>query len=832
LPHVLQGSVPGAHNEGYGGVFFDQDRDHSSSVPNYAVSAYPGFHYESHESIDSLPWWRDWTFVEWGKRDSAYPSSYNWQKDSLANDVIFKMEGASYTARYKSHMTSFLGGIGLDGSPEVDSGFDGNNQRKLVYLGSDDSVRWYRVIWSSMGRIWTALGSHPRNNQWIKWERETLVTTPWEDTSFSYPAISMHRALATGAKSFGSTFQCFIPAEGSEPEERCVFYAPDLSPGSIIRVHNTTTGASAPKKMAMPAIAAVDLMDGGVDVIAYAANDGIRVVAVSKEHPNSMTSLILFGNASAMYPTLWADTCMSCANNSTGESEAAIYLAWQQKTYDPGRTPGSDTVSDIFAVRFKAGLDGIVPRLSAFTDGTQNPVNVSKQVFPTSYKNQKPCITGVWKGGDSITSYIAYETEERQQQPTFPPTFITVKGISVAHSPMPMYLDGLMHWSRLDLYNSGNDTWTRPSIEATRYQKLGSTLNTKNYYYSLSYEIGNGQHLVHWAKDGAIWRFSGLDTAVILWTNKPQLAVAFDQIDSGQYRVSLSSNSMDHRWLVHQDYRLYKLGLSDTLFGYRRVTEKDTNGLLLTYGFGEVRTDDGEHLRDYEHDPNAFVESFDSTHRPSDVMSSERISLPVNGTVSYYAWAFASNDSLFKANHERVDYAFGFYDTVGTWLFDLDTFAIVDTMSCYSPGIRSVTLSLSEPLLGKLKMRRVSDIAGLSEEQPIWTNMVTMGRLSTPVSNKKIGRDHGSAELASVRVSPNPFSSRTLVTMSLPEESIIDLEIYNSAGQLVDHLIDNGHYRAGNHQIWWDAHELLNGAYLIKLRYNNEIITCRSVLMR
>lgn len=129
-------------------------------------------------------------------------------------------------------------------------------------------------------------------------------------------------------------------------------------------------------------------------------------------------------------------------------------------------------------------------------------------------------------------------------------------------------------------------------------------------------------------------------------------------------------------------------------------------------------------------------------------------------------------------------------------------------------------------------MRRLTETTKLTSTGTSWSDMIRNGRLSNASSPKRANRSRHSAGGASLSNVPNPFTSSTLVEFTLPEESMIDLEIFNTAGQVVARLVANGRYRAGDHRVMWDANDLPNGTYLIKLRYNNEIITERSVLMR
>jgi hypothetical protein len=63
---------------------------------------------------------------------------------------------------------------------------------------------------------------------------------------------------------------------------------------------------------------------------------------------------------------------------------------------------------------------------------------------------------------------------------------------------------------------------------------------------------------------------------------------------------------------------------------------------------------------------------------------------------------------------------------------------------------------------------------------------------------------------------PNPFNPVTLIEYSLPQDSRVNLAIYNIAGQEVATLVDD-YVTAGHHQIPFAAEHLSSGIYLYKL---------------
>ena len=79
---------------------------------------------------------------------------------------------------------------------------------------------------------------------------------------------------------------------------------------------------------------------------------------------------------------------------------------------------------------------------------------------------------------------------------------------------------------------------------------------------------------------------------------------------------------------------------------------------------------------------------------------------------------------------------------------------------------------------------------------------------------------------------PNPFNATTAISFNLQAASEIDLAVYNISGQRVWGL-GSGVWKAGTHEVMWDAEGMASGIYLIKLSTEDGVqMTRKAVLLK
>ena len=83
---------------------------------------------------------------------------------------------------------------------------------------------------------------------------------------------------------------------------------------------------------------------------------------------------------------------------------------------------------------------------------------------------------------------------------------------------------------------------------------------------------------------------------------------------------------------------------------------------------------------------------------------------------------------------------------------------------------------------------------------------------------------------------PNPFNPSTTISYSLPEDGLVELNIYNMKGQLVQTLLHE-HQGIGTHRVVWNgkdsnANSCSTGMYFYKLTFNGKSIIKKMLIMK
>ncbi|MBZ0183506.1 MAG: carbohydrate binding domain-containing protein [Melioribacteraceae bacterium] len=78
---------------------------------------------------------------------------------------------------------------------------------------------------------------------------------------------------------------------------------------------------------------------------------------------------------------------------------------------------------------------------------------------------------------------------------------------------------------------------------------------------------------------------------------------------------------------------------------------------------------------------------------------------------------------------------------------------------------------------------------------------------------------------------PNPFNPSTVISFGLPENSLVNIKVYNILGEVVSEII-NKELNAGKHQITFDASNLSSGIYLYTIKAGEFVQTKKMILTK
>jgi len=78
---------------------------------------------------------------------------------------------------------------------------------------------------------------------------------------------------------------------------------------------------------------------------------------------------------------------------------------------------------------------------------------------------------------------------------------------------------------------------------------------------------------------------------------------------------------------------------------------------------------------------------------------------------------------------------------------------------------------------------------------------------------------------------PNPFNNTTTIRYAVPEETDIQLEIFDISGRLVETLISQLH-QPGFYDLKWSGRQAASGIYFIKLEAAKTVLTQKMILLK
>lgn len=79
---------------------------------------------------------------------------------------------------------------------------------------------------------------------------------------------------------------------------------------------------------------------------------------------------------------------------------------------------------------------------------------------------------------------------------------------------------------------------------------------------------------------------------------------------------------------------------------------------------------------------------------------------------------------------------------------------------------------------------------------------------------------------------PNPFNAGTLIPFAIPLDARVSATIYDVQGRVVEQLVENKSFYAGQHRLAWPAHGQSSGIYFCQLKIGDQYFTQKMILLR
>jgi outer membrane protein assembly factor BamB len=106
------------------------------------------------------------------------------------------------------------------------------------------------------------------------------------------------------------------------------------------------------------------------------------------------------------------------------------------------------------------------------------------------------------------------------------------------------------------------------------------------------------------------------------------------------------------------------------------------------------------------------------------------------------------------------------------------------------------------------------------------------GGVNAPVTISNKNKKHIPTQYELAQNYPNPFNPGTRIKLSLPEQSVVSLTVYNITGQRVATVINDKLIKAGIHEFSLDGRNFPSGVYFYRLDAENFTQTRKMILMK
>ena len=110
-------------------------------------------------------------------------------------------------------------------------------------------------------------------------------------------------------------------------------------------------------------------------------------------------------------------------------------------------------------------------------------------------------------------------------------------------------------------------------------------------------------------------------------------------------------------------------------------------------------------------------------------------------------------------------------------------------------------------------------------------DLISSGTYYFSIDARPLSINHQITEFKLHQNYPNPFNPVTYISFDVAYHSFIDINIYDTKGQLLENLVET-YYGPGSYKVYWDAHDYPSGIYLYEMKTNDYVLKNKMVLIK
>jgi len=171
------------------------------------------------------------------------------------------------------------------------------------------------------------------------------------------------------------------------------------------------------------------------------------------------------------------------------------------------------------------------------------------------------------------------------------------------------------------------------------------------------------------------------------------------------------------------------------------------------------------------------------------------------------------------------------------WIYEFGTgggagFVFFSGPFTLAPNDTQWTMIALIPAKGESNLNSITQLRRKAEIlRSLPYDSLAFGTLNYPITDVQYEGKPVVADFKLYQNYPNPFNPSTTIKFSLPADSKVNINVYNSLGQLVE-ILEDKEMESGYHEINFDASKLPSGIYFYQLKTGSFTQTKKMILIK